>query len=123
MVYVHYLRIFIQMKKGVTLSCSPAQEAAAFTRPAHTLQAVEHLNELCNIIPIHLVFGAKNDMFSREVQDSIHDQLAGRIMASITRIEGTGHLIPQERPEALADALYVILNKNRHHPNSQTTKL
>jgi len=97
-------------KKGVVLVCSPADEAAAFAGTPDTLKAVEHMGTICGVVPFHLVFGARNDMFSREVQDSVHDPSAGRIIASVMRVKGAGHLVVQEKPDRLADALHSVLN-------------
>ncbi|KAF8967921.1 Alpha/Beta hydrolase protein [Flammula alnicola] len=107
-------------KNGVVLSCNPVDEAAAFAGTPDAFKAIEHLNKICTVIPFHLVFGARKDMFTEEVHGSIHDASVGRIIASVTRVEGAGHLVVQERPERLANTLYAIL---RTSIRSETPKL
>ncbi|KDR69560.1 hypothetical protein GALMADRAFT_145312 [Galerina marginata CBS 339.88] len=110
-------------QNGVALICRPTNEAAAFSGTSATHKAVEHLNIISSVIPIHLVFGARNDMFSREVQDSIHDPSVGRVIKSVKRVEGAGHLIVQEKPGPLADTLYSILTNSLRRSQDNYHKL
>lgn len=70
------------------------------------------LNLVCARIPVHIIFGAINDFLwakfpckyryeianctlkrSREVHDAVTDPKSGRRFASISRIQGVGHLV------------------------------
>ncbi|KAF8960010.1 Alpha/Beta hydrolase protein [Flammula alnicola] len=101
---------FLPDKTGVTLMCKPSDEGAGFDNIHHSVEALNHLGNICATIPVHFAFGARNDMFSREVQDAMYDSSAGRNAASVVRIKGAGHLVVQEQPEKLADALYKMFN-------------
>jgi len=49
-------------KEGVVLRCEPAHEANTFNEIPTVYKIVEHLNNLCPIVPFHLVFGLRRDM-------------------------------------------------------------
>lgn len=96
---------------GVTLNATWADENSAYTKDGATqITSLWHLNILCGALPVHLIYGAKNDLMcvkislndvqftpiscsSREIQDSIIDASEGRTFASITRIPGAGHWV------------------------------
>ncbi|KAK0443605.1 alpha/beta-hydrolase [Armillaria borealis] len=95
---------------GVTLNATWADENSAYSKDGATqITALWHLNILCSAVPVHLIYGAKNDLISREIQDSIIDASEGRTFASISRIPGAGHWVIQEAPTKTADALWNIL--------------
>ncbi|KAG6826676.1 hypothetical protein H0H87_006724, partial [Tephrocybe sp. NHM501043] len=79
-------------KEGVTLTTHRTGENIAFTGEKFALSGLYRLNVICSVMPVHLIYGAENDMFDREAQDSIIDPKEGRTFASVTRIEGAGHL-------------------------------
>jgi len=97
-------------KAGVALSCSPADEFKAFGSTKESLKAVDCLGKICDVIPVHLVFSARDDMFSREQKDSLNNPSQGRVFSSVSRVSGAGHLVVQEKPDLLADVIYAILN-------------
>ncbi|KAF8075722.1 Alpha/beta hydrolase fold-1 [Lyophyllum atratum] len=98
-------------KQGVTLTTHRSGENIAFTGTKFAYHALYRLNQICDSVPIHLIFGAENDMFSREEQDSIIDAKNGRNFASVTRISGVGHLVVEEAPLKLARSIFAILRK------------
>lgn len=49
-------------KEGVVLSCHPASEIAAFKSEKESLKAIGRLGDICKVLPVHLIFGARNDM-------------------------------------------------------------
>ncbi|KAF9553883.1 alpha/beta-hydrolase [Agrocybe pediades] len=110
-------------KEGVVLICSPAHEAAAFSGTPDTLKAIDHLGKIMPIIPFHAIYGERNDMFSREVQNSLHDPSSGRTLASTRRVKGAGHLVPQERPDRLAEALKEVLSTGKSRKWTDKSKL
>jgi len=103
---------FIPDKTGVTLVCSPKDEAAAYSSAWDSINAIEHMNKICSKLPVHLVLGAREDMFFHSVQNSIHEPEVGRVIASFTRVENAGHLVVQENPKGTADAIHSVLNKS-----------
>ncbi|KAG6864013.1 hypothetical protein C0991_001093 [Blastosporella zonata] len=98
-------------KQGVTLTTHRSGENIAFTGEIFSYHALYRLNQICDSIPVHLIYGAENDMFDREVQDSIIDPKEGRNFASITRLQGVGHLVVEEAPLKLARAIFAIIRK------------
>ncbi|PPQ66820.1 hypothetical protein CVT24_008679 [Panaeolus cyanescens] len=96
---------------GVTLTTHRLAENVAFTGKRFSLDAVDRLNQICKHIPVHLIYGDRNDMFERELQDSMISEQEGRTYASIARLEDVGHLVVQEAPTLLAETLFSILSK------------
>ncbi|KAK0472758.1 alpha/beta-hydrolase [Armillaria novae-zelandiae] len=95
---------------GVTLSATWVDENAAYSKDSGSATtALWNLNTLCGVLPVHLIYGARNDLFSREIQDSIVNTAEGRKFASITRVAGAGHWVVQEAPKQMAEALWKIL--------------
>ncbi|KAF8972042.1 Alpha/Beta hydrolase protein [Flammula alnicola] len=94
---------------GTTLTTHRLAENIAFTGKLFAYDALNRLNQICAHVPVHLIFGDNNDMFEREVQDSLINAKEGRTFASITRIEDAGHLVVQEAPTKLAAAILDIL--------------
>ncbi|KAF9021604.1 alpha/beta-hydrolase [Hymenopellis radicata] len=107
-VYVeHGLRVDSE-RGGVTLRCSPKEESTPFRNAGNGIAAVRALDKTSKYMPVHLVYGERNDMFAREKQDSLLRD--GRKFASISRVPECGHLwILQEAPDALADVIFDIL--------------
>ncbi|KAJ7621153.1 alpha/beta-hydrolase [Roridomyces roridus] len=96
--------------QGVTLSCTREQESVGYVYHQDGVDANELLKELCPRIPVHCIFGAEIDLVTDENHRVIHDASQGRRMASVATIEGAGHLITQEAPIKLADAIWKILS-------------
>ncbi|PBK71188.1 alpha/beta-hydrolase [Armillaria solidipes] len=94
---------------GVTLSATWVDENAAYSKDSGSATALWNLNTLCGVLPVHLIYSARNDLFSREIQDSIVDTTEGRNFASITCVAGTGHWVMQEAPKQMAEALWKFL--------------
>ncbi|KAJ7109569.1 Alpha/Beta hydrolase protein [Mycena crocata] len=76
---------------GVALKCDRRQEASAFPDVEPHFAAVDELARVCRAVPVHLVWATRSDLVPRRVQDSLSDASAGRVVASITRVEG-GHM-------------------------------
>lgn len=94
---------------GVTLACSRNQEAVLYRAVD---DAAEHiLDSLSTAIPIHLIFGEIANIMPLFIQEAIA-QVPTRQFASITRVEGATHLVPQEKPELLAQMVYSLLMKD-----------
>ncbi|KAJ3814771.1 hypothetical protein EV368DRAFT_44601 [Lentinula lateritia] len=85
-------------KGGVMLSCTRQTEALAYERGIRqSLPGLWQLNLLCRshkpIIPIHIVWGDIDDLFSREVKDRLEDPEQGRVFTSVRRVEDVGHMV------------------------------
>ncbi|KAH9942036.1 alpha/beta-hydrolase [Amylocystis lapponica] len=90
----------------VALKCSKQQEKVAFNDNDPHFVATDRLGTLDASVPVHCVFGARNDSIPRYVQDSC---VAMRKMASISYVPRAGHLVVQENPDGLAERLREIL--------------
>ncbi|KIY71689.1 alpha/beta-hydrolase [Cylindrobasidium torrendii FP15055 ss-10] len=99
-----------ERRGGVTLKCSPKQEATPFKNIALVADVVKVLDKTCKYMPIHLVYGENNDLVTEEQQASLLRD--GRTFASITRIPGCGHMVVQEDPEAVTKVIWDILVDN-----------
>ncbi|PPQ85923.1 hypothetical protein CVT25_014800 [Psilocybe cyanescens] len=96
-------------KAGVTLTTHRQEENIAFTGEIYIRDAVNRLNMICKYVPVHLIYGGRNDMFERDVQDSLINPKEGRTFASVVRLEDAGHLVVQEAPSKLAAAILATL--------------
>ncbi|KAE9408798.1 hypothetical protein BT96DRAFT_970656 [Gymnopus androsaceus JB14] len=61
-----------------------------------------------SVLPIHVVWGEVDDLFSREVKDSLEDREQGRVFTTVRRVEDVGHMMVQMAPQATAKALWDI---------------
>ncbi|KIM42595.1 hypothetical protein M413DRAFT_26627 [Hebeloma cylindrosporum] len=96
---------------GTTLTTHRLAENVAFTGKIFSYDALNRLNQICAYVPVHLIYGGNNDMFEREVQDSLINPQEGRTFASVMRLEDVGHLVVQEAPTKLAAAIFDVLNQ------------
>ncbi|KAK0443841.1 Alpha/Beta hydrolase protein [Armillaria borealis] len=107
-IYIEYGTVPHPTKKGVSLACTPRHEAMPFIT-GDSVVPLPELDKTHKIIPIHLVYGERNDLFTREKQDTLQ---RGRKFASVTRIPGAGHLVVQEAPDKVGDVIFNILRDN-----------
>ncbi|KII93753.1 hypothetical protein PLICRDRAFT_403847 [Plicaturopsis crispa FD-325 SS-3] len=97
---------------GVTTSLTKVQEAASYRSDHLVVDAMEAYTKLSREIPIHLVWGTIHDVGNPALQAILSDRSAGRTPASVSYIEGAGHLAVQMKPEAVADVIFKILKSN-----------
>ncbi|KAJ4483833.1 Alpha/beta hydrolase family-domain-containing protein [Lentinula aciculospora] len=64
------------------------------------------------IIPIHIVWGEVDDLFSREIKDGLEDPEQGRVFTSVRRVEDVGHMMVQTSPQATAKVLWDIFRES-----------
>ncbi|KAG9316960.1 Alpha/beta hydrolase fold-1 [Chiua virens] len=94
--------------QAVTLACSREEEATMYGDMTGSQTGIEALNELCATTPVGVIFGNKNDYIPRHVQDVLVDPASGRRIQAVSRMEGAGHLIPQQIPAELSRVLLDI---------------
>ncbi|KAJ7446581.1 Alpha/beta hydrolase family-domain-containing protein [Mycena latifolia] len=97
---------------AVTLKCPRREEATAYAYPLPHFAAVDELARVSPATPIHLLWANRSHAVPRVVQDALPDVSAGRVFASVTRLEG-GHLIVQEHPDRVAAAISAVLDNIR----------
>ncbi|KAF7982913.1 hypothetical protein HWV62_25186 [Athelia sp. TMB] len=109
---------------SVTLSCAKAQEARAWAHnephpepgkpPRSTPKdAAELFKSLCKQSPIHLVPTNESSYSPASpvyIQEALTDESQGRVAASVTKVEGAGHFVVQEKPDALAEKIAAALD-------------
>ncbi|KAJ3999301.1 hypothetical protein F5050DRAFT_1565394, partial [Lentinula boryana] len=84
--------------EGVTLRCTRRTETLAYERGIRqSMPGLWQLNLLCRshkpILPIHIIWGDIDDLFSREVKDGLEDPDQGRVFTSVSRVEDVGHMV------------------------------
>ncbi|KAG6868097.1 hypothetical protein C0993_007631 [Termitomyces sp. T159_Od127] len=95
---------------GVTLACTRDQEAAMYRDADGPTKPVEDLKKVCRAIPVHMILAGVNDFIPARVHAAILDPKYGGVYASVRKVEGVGHLIPQEAPDQLAVIIYEALS-------------
>ncbi|CDO69448.1 hypothetical protein BN946_scf184817.g8 [Trametes cinnabarina] len=111
------------LKEGVTLSVTRENEGAGYDGYDDGRAALRRLETLCAEVPVHCVFGGQNDMVPLEAQEAFLDEKTGRRMRSIVRVAGSGHLVVQENPGALARAIWGVLHEDYAAPVVVAAKL
>ncbi|KAG6824217.1 hypothetical protein H0H92_007631 [Tricholoma furcatifolium] len=99
-------------KEGTTLTTHRSSESVIYQSQAIAYYGLYRLNQISAFIPVHLIYGERNDMFTREAQNSLLNAKEGRIFASVTRVRGAGHLVVQQAPLRIAQEIFRILREN-----------
>ncbi|EDR04986.1 uncharacterized protein LACBIDRAFT_303937 [Laccaria bicolor S238N-H82] len=100
----------------VALACTREQEVTMYSDVPGATEPVHDLDRVCHLIPVHLILGKIKDFIPAKVHEALTSPTSGRVYASTTVIEGTGHLIPQEKPKELGTAIYDILTGKKGVP-------
>jgi len=82
---------------------------------------VQDLKKACAAIPVHIVLAGLNDFMPARVHAAILHPLYGGKYASARKIDGVGHLVPQEAPDELGVVMYEALASG--HPDTLKPKL
>ncbi|CAL1697815.1 unnamed protein product [Somion occarium] len=98
-----------KLTEGVTLKCSKVMEIACYKDALGRTRAFQRLHLLCSQIPVHFVYGVINDQVPGVVKENFLTVGAKGRHASVTRIDGAGHLVPHMQPQRLGRALMEIL--------------
>ncbi|KAG6823168.1 hypothetical protein H0H92_011176, partial [Tricholoma furcatifolium] len=106
--------------QGVTLKCTRSQEAASYRDAMAAHHAYNALGAIARRIPVHLIYGADNDVLPQSVKDDIVENSVGGMdrLASFSRLEGAGHLIVQMNPTGLARKIYEALTQDFSGPKA-----
>ncbi|KAJ3505219.1 hypothetical protein NLJ89_g7532 [Agrocybe chaxingu] len=94
----------------VTLKCDRKQEAVSYPDTEPHFESTMQLGRICHAIPVHIIWGTRNDLVPEFIQDSLSDASEGRIVASVTKIKKAGHMVVQEQPDVLAQTIAGILD-------------
>ncbi|KAL0067007.1 hypothetical protein AAF712_005996 [Marasmius tenuissimus] len=94
----------------VTLKCPKEQESALYSDVDGHFEAMDELARICGRVPVHAIWGENADVVVDEIRDAMGDTSKGRVLASVITVPDCGHMIVQENPEGLADAIMSILD-------------
>ncbi|KAI0092904.1 Alpha/beta hydrolase fold-1 [Irpex rosettiformis] len=94
-----------------TLSCTQEQEVTMYSDEDGAIKPMQYLNKLCSQFPVHIAFGEEANVVPKGAREALVN-VSGRQFASIGRIEGAGHLIPQESPRGAARFIVNALCQN-----------
>lgn len=88
--------------EGWTIRCEPAVEADYY-REGNNVDTWDRLHEITT--PVTLVAGERSDTHRGEYLDRLHARFAA---ADLVIVEEAGHLVPMERPRAIADIVAAV---------------
>ncbi len=92
-------------ENGVTLACSPEWEAAGFraqrNRPWGAIHKLKKQD-----FPVIMLQAAKDSTSVSDLDQRVHSV---RPDAAVTRVPGTTHFLPMERPYVLRDAIKILI--------------
>ncbi|KAF7784898.1 hypothetical protein Agabi119p4_1063 [Agaricus bisporus var. burnettii] len=82
-----------QLENGtVTLKCDKKREAESFPDVDPSFEGILRVGELCHNLPVHAIWGTRNDLVPDFIKESLNDTSQGRRMASVTKVEDCGHM-------------------------------
>ncbi|KAJ6517471.1 Alpha/beta hydrolase fold-1 [Mycena vitilis] len=94
---------------GVAIKCDRRQEALSYIDVKPHFSAARELGRISRTVPVHFIWGSGSPLVPEFVQAALGDGSDGRFAASITNVDA-GHMVVQEKPHALADAICAILD-------------
>ncbi|KAF4573292.1 hypothetical protein EYR40_003627 [Pleurotus pulmonarius] len=94
---------------GARLKCDRKHEAVSYTQVEGHFEAANLLSTISKTIPVHLIWGENEDIIPEIIRDSLNNVSAGMNVASVRAVEDAGHMIVQEKPDALAKAICEVL--------------
>lgn len=94
----------------VKLKTSKEHEALSYPDVDGHFHAPLELARVCKEVPVHIVWGEKEDFVPDYIQELLSDVSQGRLVASVERVKDAGHMVVQEKPDALASILCKILS-------------
>ncbi|KAL0954538.1 hypothetical protein HGRIS_003504 [Hohenbuehelia grisea] len=89
---------------SVTLKCNKDQELSVWRFPQPTFDILTRLDAICSRTPVHVILGERADVIPSFVHKWLEDSYSG-LFATMRRVPGVGHNIPQENPILLASAI------------------
>ncbi|KAF9033241.1 alpha/beta-hydrolase [Hymenopellis radicata] len=94
----------------VVTKTSKRHEGASFLDYEATFEAAAIIENVCKDIPIHVIFGQEGTLVPTYIQVDLSNVAKGRQLASITRLSKGGHLVVQENPDGVAEAILKEFN-------------
>ncbi|TEB23511.1 alpha/beta-hydrolase, partial [Coprinellus micaceus] len=94
------------------LACTKEQEIVMYEDREGSEAPVKALDKILPTLPIHLVLGEIKDYLPLRVHEMLTGPTSEGKYASVKILPHVGHLIPQEQPDALAEAIAQALCPN-----------
>ncbi|KAJ7362308.1 Alpha/beta hydrolase fold-1 [Mycena albidolilacea] len=94
---------------GVEIKGDRLQEALSYADVEPHFAAAQELGRISRTVPVHFIWGSGSPLVPEFVQDALGNGSDGRVAASVTRVDA-GHMVVQEQPNDLADAICAILD-------------
>ncbi|EIW62380.1 alpha/beta-hydrolase [Trametes versicolor FP-101664 SS1] len=101
--------------EGVTLAVTQKDEIAGYSHYEDAFAALDALPGLCRAVPTHAIFGSVIDIVPPALHACTIEASEGGLR-SVVRVEGAGHLVVQEDPRAVAQAIWGILHEDHVPP-------
>ncbi|KAJ7624819.1 Alpha/beta hydrolase fold-1 [Roridomyces roridus] len=95
---------------GVRLKNDRKLEAITFPHVEPPFAAAEELQRISTFVPVHFIWASGATLVPDFMRESFESR---KIAASVRMLEG-GHMIVQEKPDAVAEAICAILNTSIH---------
>jgi len=95
--------------QGVILKCPKRHEAASYRDSLGLARAAKYFRILCELIPVHIIYGEIHDQIPASVKDDVLSIGTGGRHASHFKVPDAGHLIVQTQPKGLAVAIMAAL--------------
>ncbi|KZW00436.1 hypothetical protein EXIGLDRAFT_696101 [Exidia glandulosa HHB12029] len=98
---------------AVTTITPAAQRSAAFSDIETCYDTTERISAMLNDIPVTAIMGTVQDLWPAPMAEAIEEKIGQMKGAGmfVTYIEGAGHHVPHEKPEATARALIEAFSK------------
>ncbi|KIM88875.1 hypothetical protein PILCRDRAFT_813871 [Piloderma croceum F 1598] len=96
----------------VVPKCDKVYEDASYLDYEAISDATDQIAKVYGNVHIHIIYGELNDSVPRYLQASPVNKSQGLKVASIVRVPGAGHMLPQEAPDALARCISNLLDNS-----------
>ncbi|KAF8189453.1 Alpha/beta hydrolase fold-1 [Mycena galopus ATCC 62051] len=107
---------------GVKIKCDRRLEALSYTDVEPHFTAAKELGRISRTVPVHFIWGSGSPLVPQFVQDALSNGMDGRLARSVTKVDA-GHMVVQEQPDGLADAICVVLDTIGDGSESERSKL
>ncbi|KAJ7121475.1 Alpha/Beta hydrolase protein [Mycena epipterygia] len=107
---------------GVAIKCDRRQEALSYPDVEPHFAAAVELGRISRAVPVHFIWGSESPLVPDFVQEALCDGTEGRTAASVTQVPA-GHMVVQEQPDKVAEAICAILDTIRKKDAHQGSKL
>ncbi|KAI0081391.1 hypothetical protein K474DRAFT_1338216 [Panus rudis PR-1116 ss-1] len=110
--------------KGTELKTPPQFEAACYPNAEANDQGRRWFPTVCEHVQVHIVFGGRVDFVPQAHQDGLYEVAKKHnSLVTVQRVKGGGHMLVQERPDGLSEAITAVLRGTSSVPAIPQNKL